>query len=116
MTDDEKKAAAAIKVGVGTAIGVGTALANAPAPHLLKSPVTSAVTNSAAFSHAATKALRSHKGWAGAITAGTAAVVGHGAIATALVTAAPVVVATAVVGGGAFGVYKLAKFVKDEWL
>jgi hypothetical protein len=96
----------AVRVGVGTVAGVGTALANQAAPHV-RGIGTGAVNASANFSNAATKAMRQHGGISGAIAAGTAAVVGHGAAATVIVAAAPVALGAAVVGGVAYGLYRL---------
>jgi hypothetical protein len=110
---EEKMLVNAAKVGLGAATGVVTGLKNASAPHLRG--IGTGLTNfSSAFANGATKAMKQHKGVAGAISAGTAAVVGHGAVAAAVVAAAPAVVATAVAGGAVFGVYKLVKYIRDE--
>ena len=104
----------AIKAAVGTAAGVATGVANTSAPHLLGRGV--GLTNASAnFFNGATKAYKNHKGLAGAVSAGTAAVVGHGAVATVAVAAAPVVLATAAIGAAAFGVFKLIQHIQDEW-
>jgi hypothetical protein len=103
----------AMKVGIGTAVGVVTGLKNASAPHL-KGIGTGLTNCSASFANGVAKAMKQHKGVAGAISAGTAAAVGHGAIAATVVAAAPAAVATAVAGGAILGVYKLVKYIREE--
>jgi hypothetical protein len=102
----------AVKVATGAAMGVGTGLANAAAPHA-KTIGMGAANASASFFNGATKALKNHKGVAGAISAGTAAVVGHGAAATLVVAAAPVVVAGAAIAAVGFGIFKLVEKLNE---
>ena len=103
---------AAAKVGTGAVIGA----LSKNAPSNLHGIGMGSVNASAKFAHGARKALSAnHKNVGGAIAAGTAAVLGHGAVATAAAAAAPVIVATAVVGGAAVGAYKLFQFVKERW-
>jgi hypothetical protein len=103
----------AAKIGIGTAAGVATGLKNVSAPHL-KGIGTGLTNLSSNFANGATKALRHHKGVAGAISAGTVAVVGHGAVAAAAVAAAPVVFAAAVAGGAILGICKLVTAVRNK--
>jgi len=103
----------AAKVGIGTVSGVVTGLKNATAPHLVGRG-TGAINASSNFANGFTKAMKQHRGVAGAFGAGTAAVIGHGAVATAVVAAAPVVAVTAVAGGAIFGVCKLVEFIRNK--
>jgi hypothetical protein len=105
---------AATGVAVGTAAGVAAGLANAAtAPHAMVRGA--GVANAASkFSHGTTVALRHHKSLGAALGAGATAVIGHGALATVAVAAAPVVLATAAVGGVFFGAYKLVKFFTED--
>jgi hypothetical protein len=110
---EEKVVLAATKIGIGAATGIATGVSNVAAPHL-RGMGTGAVNASTNFFNGATKALKNHKGVAGAVSAGTAALLGHGVVATAVVAAAPVVAVTAAAGAAAFGLYKLVKYVQDE--
>lgn len=105
---------AAAGAAMGTAAGVAAGLANAAtAPHAVGRGT--GVANAAAkFSHGTTVALRHHKSIGAALGAGATAVIGHGAIATAAVAAAPVVIATAAVGGTFFGIYKFVKYLTED--
>jgi hypothetical protein len=116
--DEDTVMKAAIQVSAGTGLGVGAALTHHAVPHLVGAPpIVGSVNTTAKFSHAATKSLQAnHKNISGAIAAGTAAVVGHGAIGTVVIAVAPVAVGAAVVAGAGYGLFKLAKFVRDEWL
>jgi hypothetical protein len=108
MSEDVLKKAA-IQAGIGAAAGVGTTLANTSAPH-----VRGVAGASANFASGVTKALKNHKGVAGALAAGTTAVVGTGAVGTAVVAALPVVAVAAAVGGAAFGVFKLVERFRNK--
>ena len=109
---EEKIILGVAKAAVGAASGIATGLSGKVAPHL-QGAGTGAINASSNFFNGFAKALKNHKGVAGAVSAGTAAVVGHGMVATAVVAAAPVVAATAVVGGVAFGAYKLFERIRD---
>ena len=113
MSSEEKVLLGAAKVAVGAVAGTVTGLSNAAAPHV-RAIGSGALNASSNFFNGATKALKNHKGVSGALGAGTAAVIGHGAVATAAVALAPVAAVTAVVAGASFGIYKLIKYVQDE--
>jgi hypothetical protein len=115
MATNDKLKVAAAGAAIGAAAGAATGFANAAAPHVIGKGA-GVVNASSNFFNGASKALRSHKGVAGAVSAGTAAVFGgHTALAALAVTAAPAVAVTAAAGGAIFGVYKLVKYIQEEW-
>lgn len=110
MSAEEAAIKTAVKVGMGAVGGIVTGMKAMPAPHAAHAAVANLSAN---FFNGATKALKTHKGVSGAVAAGAAAVAGSSAVAAAAVVAAPYVAATAVVGGAAYGVYKLVGFLRD---
>ncbi len=116
--DKEKIVFEAGKAAIGAAAGVASGMKNMSAPH--GRGIGTGVGNaSAKFFNGATKALKNHKGFSGAMGAGTAAVLGSGhvsvaAVSTAAVAAVPIVLATAAAGGAIWGICKLVEKLKDE--
>jgi hypothetical protein len=112
MNPEEIADTTAIKVGMGAAAGAASGIANAAAASQIHNNMIKpgAYNASSKYLHAATKALKQHKGLTGAAVAGGAAVA-HGAVGAAVASVAlPVVVA----GAAGWGVYKLAKYIKDK--
>lgn len=103
----------AAKAGIGAAAGLVTGLKNAASPHFVGRGM-GAVNVSSKFANGFTKAMKQHRGIAGAASAGAAAVVGQGAVATALVAAAPAIALTAAAGGAVFGIYKLVEHISKK--
>jgi len=102
----------AVEVGLGAAAGLATGLTNVSAPQVHHLLIGDAFNKTANATNVATKSFQQHHKIGTALAAGTTAVLGHGVIGAAVVAVAPVAAVAAVVGGAAFGIFKLVEHLR----